>query len=320
MNFLILTPDGVGSTILQRLLTMTFSLENVNAVNTHELTNRILLEDNIAVHDKRFIGSRWKQMYAQSLPEIESIIRQSSKDTNIISRVAKYHLDNRSEHLGESKELVTNFYKFLNAVYDKKIMCVRNNIFEYALSWSIRERSGILNVYDRDDKKKVFGIKSVQEDFFLKKCQQYIDYTYWIKDNFPDTIEISYEDMITNTDAVLEQLTGFKNTYKNSFKLELSKILKIEYETFNALMTNKKLTKYTNKELGALVQYKRYTKKLVDENKIMNQPIKNTTLYDKRRQIKNFNNCLRKFESFAKNHNWIDTSNATYDFWHDKKL
>ena len=52
----------------------------------------------------------------------------------------------------------------------------------------------------------------------------------------------------------------------------------------------------------------------------MNQPIKNTTLYDKRRQIKNFNSCLRKFESFAKNHNWINTSNATYDFWHDKKL
>ena len=159
MNFLILTPDGVGSTILQRLLTMTFSLENVNAVNTHELTNRILLENNIAVHDKRFIGSKWEQMYAQSLPEIENIIKQSSKDTNIISRVAKYHIDNRAEHLGESKELVANFYKFLNEAYDKKIMCVRNNIFEYALSWSIREESGILNVYDRDDKQKVFKVK-----------------------------------------------------------------------------------------------------------------------------------------------------------------
>ena len=316
MNFLILTPDGVGSTILQRLLTMTFSLENVNAVNTHELTNRILLDNNIAVHDKRFFRSGWKQKYAQSLLDIENIIKQSSKDTNIISRVAKYHLDNRKDPLDHQ----SNFYKFLNEAYDKKIMCVRNNIFEYALSWSIREESGILNVYDRDDKQKVFAVNSVKEDFFEKKCQQYLDYTYWVKDNFPNVIEVAYEDMVTNPDKVLEQQTGFKNTYKNNFKLELSRILKIEYETFNALMTNKKLTKYTNKELGALVQYKRYTKKLVDEDKIMNQPIKNTTLYDKRRQVKNFNNCLRKFESFAKNHNWINTSNATYDFWHDKKL
>ena len=214
MNFLILTPDGVGSTILQRLLTMTFSLENVNAVNTHELTNRILLDNNVAIHDKRFIGSNEEQMYAQSLPEIENIIKQSSKDTHIISRVAKYHLDNRAEYLGESKELVANFYKFLNETYDKKIMCIRNNIFEYALSWSIRKESGILNVYDRDDKKKVFAVNEVREDYFLRKCQHYIDYTYWVKDNFPNVIEVAYEDMVTNPDKVLEQLTGFKNTYK----------------------------------------------------------------------------------------------------------
>ena len=44
MNILILTPDGVGSTILQRLLTMTLYLEKIKVVNTHELTNGLCLE------------------------------------------------------------------------------------------------------------------------------------------------------------------------------------------------------------------------------------------------------------------------------------
>ena len=47
MNYLILTPDGVGSTILQRLLTMALYLENYTVQNTHELTNGIELDNGI---------------------------------------------------------------------------------------------------------------------------------------------------------------------------------------------------------------------------------------------------------------------------------
>ena len=49
-------------------------------------------------------------------------------------------------------------------------------------------------------------------------------------------------------------------------------------------------------------------------------PIKNTTLQDKKNQIRNFDRCLHKFYSFAKNHNWIDQYNAIYDFWNKKHL
>ena len=55
-------------------------------------------------------------------------------------------------------------------------------------------------------------------------------------------------------------------------------------------------------------------------NIILNTPIKNTTLKDKMRQIKNFNQCLDKFYSFAKNYNWIDQSTATYDFWNKEHI
>ena len=49
-------------------------------------------------------------------------------------------------------------------------------------------------------------------------------------------------------------------------------------------------------------------------------PMKNTTLSDKKMQIKNFDNCLTIFYKFAKQHNWIDQSKATYDFWNGKNV
>ena len=59
---------------------------------------------------------------------------------------------------------------------------------------------------------------------------------------------------------------------------------------------------------------------MIEEGMIVNHPIKNTTLQDKKNQIQNFDRCLDKFYSFAKNHNWIDQSNATYDFWNKKYI
>jgi len=49
MNYLILTPDGVGSTILQRLVTMALYLEKVPVMNTHELTNGLILKNGVAI-------------------------------------------------------------------------------------------------------------------------------------------------------------------------------------------------------------------------------------------------------------------------------
>ena len=59
------------------------------------------------------------------------------------------------------------------------------------------------------------------------------------------------------------------------------------------------------------------TNKMTTDGMILNAPVKNTTLTDMKNQIKNFNNCLEKYYSFARNHNWIDQSMATFDFWDD---
>jgi len=310
MNILILTPDGVGSTILQRLLTMALYLESIKVINTHELTNGLQLEKGTLKKD-------FQLLYSQKLSDIIKLLKNSNRDTTIVSRLAKYHIDARQD----SSEFQKTFFNFLNSFYKKKIMCVRNNIFEYAMSWSIRERSGILNIYNKKDKNSVIAVSEVDEDFFLKKCNEYVDYTNWMQNNFPDAEQVSYEDMITDSDSIIEKITGYKNTFNKNFGVNLSLILKIEYNFFNSLITkNNEKFHYTRKEKKALVLYKTLNKMLINKKIIINHPIKNTTLEDKRKQIKNFDRCLDKFYSFAKNHNWINQNIATYDFWNKKNI
>ena len=96
MNYLILTPDGVGSTILQRLVTMALHLEKIPVMNTHELTNGLIIKGGVAFKD-------FDLKYTQSLPQIIDILKMSSRDTALVSRLAKYHIDGRNDSLQDQK-------------------------------------------------------------------------------------------------------------------------------------------------------------------------------------------------------------------------
>jgi len=303
MNYLVLTPDGVGSTILQRLITMTLYLENHYVQNTHELTNGLQLDDGIAVKN-------FELGYSQSLGEIANILHDSQAQTTLVSRLAKYHMDSREDPANDRQK----FYKSLNGHFEKIIMCVRENIFEYAMSWSIREQSGVLNVYDEEDRDKVSQVSKVDELYFIKKCQDYVTYQKWIETNFPNIQKISYEDMLTNSDSIMETLTGYENTFTNHFGITLNSIIKKEYSFLQSAGD------LSNEEARGLVRYRLTSKDMINKGIIFNLPLKNTTLTDKKKQIKNFDACLDKFYKFAKNHNWIDQSKATYDFWNEQHI
>ena len=303
MNYLVLTPDGVGSTILQRLITMTLYIENHNVQNTHELTNGIELDNGIAVKN-------FKLEYSQSLGEITNILQDSPAQTTLISRLAKYHMDNRKDPANNCQD----FYTFLNRHFERKIMCVRENIFEYAMSWSIRDRSGVLNVYGKEDRDKVSQVSEVDESYFIKKCQDYVSYQNWMETNFPNIQKISYEDMLTNSDSIMETLTGYENTFTNHCGITLNSIIKKEYSFLQSAGD------LSNEEARGLVRYRLTSKDMINKGIIFNLPLKNTTLTDKKKQIKNFDACLDKFYKFAKNHNWIDQSKATYDFWNEQHI
>ena len=303
MNYLILTPDGVGSTLLQRLITLTLYLENHNVQNTHELTNGIELVNGIAV--KNFdLG------YSQGLGEIADILHDSQAQTTLVSRLAKYHMDNRKDPANDRQD----FYKSLNGHFGKIIMCVRENIFEYAMSWSIREQSGVLNVYDEEDRDKVSQVSKVDENYFIRKCQQYVEYTEWVENNFPNVETVSYENTIKDSDAVMQKLTGHQDTFTDKFGMSLSSILSNEYN----FLRNK--SEMSNDEMKSLAKYRLMCWEMIDKKIIFGVPLKNTTLTEKKNQIKNFNSCLDKFYKFAKNHNWIDQSKATYDFVNEEHI
>ena len=218
MNYLILTPDGVGSTMLQRILTMCLYLEGEKVTNTHELTNGLELKNGLAVKN-------FDLQYTQNLSQITDILKQSAEDTMLVSRLAKYHLDSRNDGINNQKY----FYDFLNKHFDKIIVCVRENIFEYAMSWSIRNRSGVLNVYGKEDRDKVSQVSEVDEIFFIQKCQEYVKYVNWVETNFPNIQQISYEGMLMNSDSIMETLTGYENTFTDHFGITLNSIIKKEY-------------------------------------------------------------------------------------------
>ena len=303
MNYLILTPDGVGSTMLQRILTMCLYLEGEKVTNTHELTNGLELKNGLAVKN-------FDLQYTQNLSQITDILKQSAEDTMLVSRLAKYHLDSRNDGINNQKY----FYDFLNKHFDKIIVCVRENIFEYAMSWSIRNRSGVLNVYGKEDRDKVSQVSEVDEIFFIQKCQEYVKYVNWVETNFPNIQQISYEGMLMNSDSIMETLTGYENTFTDHFGITLNSIIKKEYSFLQSAGD------LSNEEARGLVRYRLTSKDMIEKKIIMSVPFKNTTLSDKKRQIKNFDACLDKFYTFARNHNWIDQSKATYDFWNEEHI
>jgi len=303
MNYLVLTPDGVGSTLLQRLITMTLYIENQDVMNTHELTNGIKLSNKIAVKDSNL-------EYSQNLKEISEILINSQKQTTLVSRLAKYHLDSRKDPNNDCLD----FYKFLNKFYEKKIMCVRENIFEYAMSWSIRNQSKILNVYDKKDRSKVDEVSEVDEKYFISKCQEYVQYINWIETYFPDVEKISYENIVKKSDEIIYKITGYQNTFLDKFSIPLSMLLSNEYD----FLKNRGKNNLSNNHAKALTRYKILCNKMINQKIILGMPFKNTTLTDKKNQIKNFDTCLKSFYVFAKNHNWIDQSKANYDFWNEE--
>ena len=82
MNYLILTPDGVGSTILQRLITMALYLEKQTVMNTHELTNGLVHKNGVATKD-------FTLKYTQNLEQISNIIETSDHSKNKLFRLLK---------------------------------------------------------------------------------------------------------------------------------------------------------------------------------------------------------------------------------------
>ena len=369
MNVLILTPDAVGSTLLQRMLTiyMQFHTFDHPVINLHELTNGLHKyyspEFNQEIVSKHQLEN-WG--YHQSLAEVVELL--SSVDHYKTSRLAHYHIVRR----GDSVEQQVPFYNYLNKNF-YVISCRRANVFEHALSMTLNGVTKKLNVYSAAEKIDTFvdiyqnGIQ-LDTDVFLGKLTAYKKYVEWSEQYFDISRYFNYEDDVVNIEKFILNLPAFSNqpnliTWDKNFginfnqfnqthyalsdinSVDLSSINKIEFSSAALNEDKAILEKYqqtaplewppanSNEELQNLpaeikkqfimsnygvipwLDKKRQDivksylsgyhlandtiKKMIDLGIVISgPPIKKQTLYEKRKIIKNFKQCVERYNQW----------------------
>jgi hypothetical protein len=228
MNVVILTPDRVGSTLLQRLITiyMQFHYFDQPVINLHELTNGVMRYYS-PVFNREVLGKdandRWG--YHQTLPEIRDLL--SSVDHYKTSRLAQYHIKNRQDSIGDQLP----FYQYLNDNFFV-ISAQRENLLEHALSWCIYVVSRNLNVYSAQDKfhhfARVYQDRiTVDRTNLLRYLDTYVEYLDWVNRHFHVNSYFVYDQHMGNLEKYILDLPVFnaqakKITWQDSFDIEFA--------------------------------------------------------------------------------------------------
>ena len=222
MNVLILTPDRVGSTLLQRVLTVYMLRRGFDkpVINLHELTNGLEKYYNELLNQEvlgKPQGTDWA--YYKTLGEIETLLK--SVDHYKTSRLAHYHIINRKDTIADQ----IKFYQYLNENFFI-ISCRRENLFEHALSWGVNAHSGKLNVYNPIEKINVFqdiykNKITIPEQTIITYLNKYKEYIKWSDSQFNIQSYWNYDTDIQNIEKYILNLdfmqTGDNNTWKDMF-------------------------------------------------------------------------------------------------------
>ena len=332
MNILILTPDRVGSTLLQRVLTVymnriTHDKVVQPTVNLHELTNGI--ENYYSdVFQKDVAGIPEKVGYHQTLPEVVDVLKNTTH--SITSRLAHYHLVKRNDSMPDQ----TDFYRYLDANF-YIVSCRRNSVFEHALSWGIHSHSKSGNVYSHADKISVFSDLyknqiSIPKNALLKHLNAYKRYIEWADTQFNINEFFVYEESMPQIDSFVRNLNCFNNIAVDDW----NKMFGMTWNDWNrchrllsdvsSVPGNKLLEDTLSgiKELPAIsdivshlpateqqfleVHGNKYIKASSDINALVKDriiisgvPIKLQTLVEKNIIIKNFNECAIIYNEWA---------------------
>lgn len=229
MNVLILTPDAVGSTLLQRLITiyMQFHQYNKPVINLHELTNGLKKYYNTSLNQdvlgKPDNDNQWG--YYQSLKEIVELL--DSADHYKTSRLAQYHIKNRQDPISDQ----VPFYQYLNDNF-YIISCRRHNVFEHALSWALNKVTKKLNVYSTDEKIEHFfdlyknGIV-IDPASLIQTLETYKSYLEWCDNHFNIASYFYYDQHLQNIESYILNLPMFAGqpqliTWRQQYGIEFN--------------------------------------------------------------------------------------------------
>lgn len=314
MNVLILTPDRVGSTLLQRLITVYANINKPDepTVNLHELTNGLAVYNNPKYGD--MLGKRENSWgYYQSLKQIVDLLSSSKYD--ITSRLAYYHLKNRKDSIGDQ----LSFYEYLNNNF-YIVAARRRNLFEHAVSWGISVESKKLNVYSFEEKYQTFkdiyakGIK-IDQNTMAKYLKQYDEYTQWVDAHFNVNAYFDYEDHLPDIEQFILNLNvfaqnGLSKTWKDHFGIEWNDWNKMHY----LLSLNPFGQEFTQEEKDFIKDnIDLYTSARVAIQDMQDTglmvsgiPIKLQTLAEKSKVVHNLEHCLDTYNK------WVSYTNPTY--------
>lgn len=335
MNVLILTPDRVGSTLLQRLITvyMTAHVYDRPVINLHELTNGLVKYYNPTfkqeVLGKPIDDKPWG--YYQTLPEITSLL--SSVDHYKTSRLAHYHIKRRQDTIADQ----VPFYEYLNDNFFI-ISAQRNNLLEHGLSWCIQAESKKLNVYSHKEKVEAFSNIyqnriTVDTTALIKYLDQYVDYLRWVDNHFHVSSYFRYEDDLPRIEDYILGLNIFngqsKQTWKDMFEIEFKdwnrchylisdlsgisgqlaapETLKLGYTELHsveqkAIPKSLSLTDQTFLDANSKKYVKTYAAidQMVNDRVLVTPvPIKLQTMLEKKLLIKNFDQCVDAYNEWT---------------------
>ena len=212
MNVLILTPDAVGSTLLQRLITIYMQFHDFNrpVINLHELTNGLERYYSPDFNCEIVSKSRVKNWgYYQTLEQVVELL--SSVDHYKTSRLAHYHLRNRRDSVADQ----ISFCRYLDENFFV-IACRRANVFEHAVSMSLNRIHKTLNVYSHKDKIDAFAnlyLNPINLDtqVLLGQLDTYKDYLSWSQSYFNVASYFHYDTDMPNIERYILALPIFSH-------------------------------------------------------------------------------------------------------------
>ena len=342
MNVLILTPDAVGSTLLQRLVTVYMQFHHYDrpVINLHELTNGITKYYS-PDFNREILGKPEQPWgYYQTLEEIVRMLHGC--DHYKTSRLAHYHIRNRKDTLAEQ----VPFYQYLDKNFFV-ISCRRENVFEHALSWGINTVTKKINVYSAEEKINTFFNLYKEQiiidpNVIVKTLEDYKIYLEWSEAHFNIASYFEYDTHLKDIEKYIINLPIFagqpKISWHDTYGIDFADWNRCHYYASDigtlALERPESFTQLTHSssqllgtglvpaDIRSIVQYlpedrrnflKDNYRNYLEVNKSIDRmvelgimvesvPIKKQTLKEKRFMIKNFDECVAVYNK------WIDAN------------
>jgi hypothetical protein len=227
MNVLLLSPDAVGGTLLERLITVYMQFHEYD----RPVLNTTHPEGGVGTYfspefNQEILSKRGMPYgFYQNLDEVVELYRNAQH--YVVTKLTYHSMKERHDPPNQT----VPFYRFFNENYFV-IACRRENVFENALSWGITKISKARNVYSHHEKIYSFlnyyrdGV-SIDPESLIDSLEQYKNYLKWVDDNFAPSSYYYYERHVFDIEKYILSLPIFsgqpeKKTWKDIYGIEFN--------------------------------------------------------------------------------------------------